>query len=149
MATSRVAKRLLTTPVQVSRFELGVCMAIYNWEALSVAVQSQWGGPESSDKRDWMTGSVVDLYDELESVDPEDIEVRLLQIMEDEFEVAVEDDSAYDVAANITRIFTQCKDGDFALVDSLYQKYLTKSSNRAGAPVQIVEQEEVSGDEMD
>ncbi|KAJ8098352.1 Pre-rRNA-processing protein TSR2-domain-containing protein [Lipomyces tetrasporus] len=148
MASVRVAKNKLTTPTQQSRFELGVCMAIYNWEALAVSVQSFWGGPDSADKRDWMVGSIVELYEQQEQVDAEDIEDRLLQIMEDEFEVAVEDDSAYDVAEKIVRIFGQCKEGDFSLVDSLYQKHQSKS-NSSSAPVHVVEQEEVSGDEME
>ncbi|KAK9330098.1 Pre-rRNA-processing protein TSR2-domain-containing protein [Lipomyces starkeyi] len=148
MASSQLAKNLLTTPTQHARFELGVCMAIYNWEALTVAVQSFWGGPDSEDKRDWMVGSIVELYEQQQQVDSEDIEDRLLQIMEDEFEVAVEDDSAYDVAEKIVRIFGQCREGDFSLVDSLYQKYQSKA-NRSSAPVHVVEQEEVSGDEME
>lgn len=62
MASVRAAKNQLTTPTQHSRFELGVCMAVYSWENLTVAVQSGWGGPDSADKRDWLTGSIVELY---------------------------------------------------------------------------------------
>ncbi|KAK9236746.1 Pre-rRNA-processing protein TSR2-domain-containing protein [Lipomyces kononenkoae] len=149
MASGQVAKSLLTTPTQQARFELGVCMAIYDWEALSVAVQNFWGGPESADKRDWMVGSIVELYEQQQEVDSEDIEDRLLQIMQDEFEVVVDDDSAYGVAEGIVRIFGQCTEGDFSLVDSLYQKYLNKA-NRPSAPVNVTEQVDyVSSDEME
>ncbi|KAK9371153.1 Pre-rRNA-processing protein TSR2-domain-containing protein [Lipomyces kononenkoae] len=148
MASGNVAKNLLTTPTQQARFELGVCMAVYDWEALSVAVQSFWGGPDSADKRDWMVGSIVELYERQQQVDSEDIEDRLLQIMEDEFEVAVEDDSAYDVAEKIIRIFSQCREGDFSLVDSLYDKYQRKA-NRPNAPVHVTEQAEFSSDDME
>ncbi|KAK9383990.1 Pre-rRNA-processing protein TSR2-domain-containing protein [Kockiozyma suomiensis] len=148
MASVRAAKNQLTTPTQHSRFELGVCMAVYSWENLTVAVQSGWGGPDSADKRDWLTGSIVELYETHDEVDSEDIENRLLQVMEDEFEVSIEDDSAYGVAEQIVKIFTQCKESDFSLVDSLYQKYTARQNSRStSAPVQIVEQPEVSDDD--
>ncbi|KAK7204637.1 Pre-rRNA-processing protein TSR2-domain-containing protein [Myxozyma melibiosi] len=148
MASANIAKNQLTTPTQQSRFELGVCMAVYAWEILTVAVQSGWGGPDGADKRDWMTGSIVELYESQDEVDSEDIEARLLQVMEDEFEVAVEDDSAYSVAEQIVRIFAQCKENDFSLVDNLYQKYLAKQNSRStSAPVQVVEQAEVSDED--
>lgn len=107
----------------------------------------------------------VETHDE---VDSEDIENRLLQVMEDEFEVSIEDDSAYgvrcrdvvnlwviksnftcfQVAEQIVKIFTQCKESDFSLVDSLYQKYTARQNSRStSAPVQIVEQPEVSDDD--
>ncbi|KAK9463020.1 Pre-rRNA-processing protein TSR2-domain-containing protein [Lipomyces oligophaga] len=149
MTTKLMAKSRLTSPIQQSRFDLGVCMAIHFWEALTVAVQNQWGGPDSSDKRDWLSGSIVELYETQESVDAEDIEDRLLQVMQDEFEVSVEDDSAYSTAEQIRRIFNQCMENDFSLVDSLYQKYQARQSlGSTAAPVQVVEQAEVSDDEI-
>ncbi|KAK9448977.1 Pre-rRNA-processing protein TSR2-domain-containing protein [Limtongia smithiae] len=148
-STQQSAKAQLITETQRARFELGVCMAVYNWEALTVAVQSLWGGPDSADKRDWLSGSIVELFETQTEVDSEDIESRLLQVMEDEFDTAVEDDTAYNVAEQIVKIFTQCKDSDFTIVDALYQRYLVKSSRSTSAPVQIVEQAEVSDDDDD
>ena len=39
---------------QQARFELGVSMMVYKWEALEVAVANSWGGPSSAEKRDWI-----------------------------------------------------------------------------------------------
>ncbi len=44
------------------RFELGTSLIIYSWNTLSTAVSNQWGGGDSSDKRDWLVGSVIDLF---------------------------------------------------------------------------------------
>ncbi|KAK9479767.1 Pre-rRNA-processing protein TSR2-domain-containing protein [Lipomyces japonicus] len=149
-AVTRIAKNELTTSVQLSRFELGVCMLVYKWEALTVAVQNQWGGPDSADKRDWASGAVVALYEEQDEVDEEDIETRLLQIMEDEFDVNVEDDTAYDTAQKIVKVFEQCKKNDFSTVDELYKEYEASGQrSRTSASVQVVEQQEFSGDELD
>ncbi|KAK9454190.1 Pre-rRNA-processing protein TSR2-domain-containing protein [Dipodascopsis uninucleata] len=141
MSDKLVAIARLTEKDQLSRFELGVCMAVYGWEDLTVAVQNQWGGPDSADKRDWLSGSIVELFEQLETVEEEDIEERLLQVMQDEFEVSVEDDTAYNVAESIIKIYNMCLEKDFSLVDSLYQRFLNKRPSTA--PVQVIEELEV------
>lgn len=80
---------------QISKWEQGVALTINNWRALSDAVSCQWGGPDSADKRDWLCGAVADLFVERPDTDAEDVEEVLLQVMVDEFDVNLEDDSAY------------------------------------------------------
>ncbi|CCC13112.1 hypothetical protein SMACR_06330 [Sordaria macrospora] len=138
-----------------SEFEQGVAIALHLWPALSLAVQNNWGGPDSADKRDWFAGAVVDLFPDLNKVlappqserqqqqqqqttqksksddheeateepDQLDIETVLLQVMLDEFEVNVDDDSAFEVAEQILRVRLGCLKGKFDEVDALRRRF--------------------------
>jgi pre-rRNA-processing protein TSR2 len=43
-------------------FEEGVGYVLKSWTALKLAVEQDWGGVESGEKRDWMIGIVVDYF---------------------------------------------------------------------------------------
>lgn len=71
-----------------------------------MAVQMELAGPESSNIRDWLGGVIVDMFSfpveggtgTGEKIpDRDDLEDVLLQVLEDEFELRLEDDSAYQV----------------------------------------------------
>ncbi|KAK9474538.1 Pre-rRNA-processing protein TSR2-domain-containing protein [Dipodascopsis tothii] len=124
-------------------------MVINEWPALTVAVQNQWGGADSAEKRDWIPTTILDLYEEQPEVDVEDIEDRLMQIMEDEFETTVDDDSAYECALKIDAVFKQCLEGNFAAVDDMYQRYLARQQQPAAAAAVVVQSvgDDVGSDE--
>lgn len=132
-----------------SSFEQGVALALHLWPALTLAVQSNWGGSDSEDKRAWFAGAIVELFPDLASKpkpnptskpsiaittqqqqqkstaaaegpeadddepDAVDVEAVLLQVMLDEFDVNVDDDSAYEVAEQIVRVRAECARGKF------------------------------------
>lgn len=165
-----------TTETRQSRFEQSVALTLNLWPALTLAVQNNWGGDDSADKRDWLAGQVVEQFpslantnsnnpsastptpsssttkdnnakasqqqkgdknnnktkeEEIEEPDAEYIEELLLQVMLDEFEVNIDDDSAYDVATEIIRLRGQCAKGNFSDVDRL----LTRWQGRKGVKV--------------
>jgi hypothetical protein len=91
----------------LKKWELGVSLVLHNWSVLTDAVVAQWGGPDSDDKRDWLCGAIADMFTEREETDEYDIESVLVQVMGDEFQVNLEDDSAWGVKIyNISHIFT-------------------------------------------
>jgi pre-rRNA-processing protein TSR2 len=118
-----------------------VAYALHLWPDLTLAVQNNWGGPDSSDKRDWFAGAVVDLFpnlsapaisktasasnDEPDDSEPDSayVEEFLLQVMLDEFEVNVDDDSSYEVAEQILRVRSECAKGKFDEVDALRRRW--------------------------
>ena len=62
--------RLPPTPEQLqAAFDNGIWYALSLWPALHVAVQNSWGGPDSSEKRDWFAGAVSDLFTERQDTD--------------------------------------------------------------------------------
>ncbi|RSM07369.1 hypothetical protein CDV31_008643 [Fusarium ambrosium] len=138
MASSEPAQ-LPPAAERQSEFEQAVAYALHLWPALTLSVQNGWGGPDSADKRDWFAGAVVDLFPEFtdappaqndknakvpEEPDLEDVETVLLQVMVDEFEVNVDDDSGTEVASNIIRARTGCAVGKFDDVQALRTRWL-------------------------
>ncbi|KAL8393147.1 hypothetical protein RB595_003082 [Gaeumannomyces hyphopodioides] len=126
-------------------FERGVALSLHLWDDMSFAVQNNMGGGDSADKRDWAAGALAELFPAIADVvkfheasksspaakspfpAPEDlvqdVEERLLDIMLEEFETAVQDDTAFDVAERIVGLWTQCCRGRLADVDALTDKW--------------------------
>ncbi|KAK0742499.1 Pre-rRNA-processing protein TSR2-domain-containing protein, partial [Apiosordaria backusii] len=139
-----------------STFERGISLALHLWPALTLAVQNNWGGPDSSDKRAWFAGAVSsELFPDISSMTPsqlathissssstttststpaepdaEYIEEFLLNVMLDEFEVNVDDDSAYEVAESIIKIRKECLRGKFDEVEVLAKRYSDKKGSK-------------------
>ena len=126
-------------------FELAIWYTLALWPALHVAVQDNWGGPDSSDKRDWFAGAVADLIVQRPETDQDDLVVFLLQVMQDEFDCNVEDDSEEEVARNILalrkRVF---EDRDLAALSELETRW--KNRGQIKTNIQIIDGE-VEGDE--
>ncbi|KAJ8586695.1 hypothetical protein M405DRAFT_822913 [Rhizopogon salebrosus TDB-379] len=119
----------------LARFEL--------WPALRIAVHQNWGGPQSAQKQRWLAGVITDEFEAslpppsasltaldslhapahpshtLQEPDTEYIETMLLQILDDEFEVALEDGSAFDVARDVLRLWNDAKEGKDGYVKDL------------------------------
>lgn len=145
--TTTMSTAATFTPLQTSKWELGVSLVLNFWPALTDAVNSQWGGPESSDKRDWLCGHIADLWESIPDADEFEVESTLLQVMEDEFEVALEDDSAFEVARAIMDLRKKIVVNDFSTVDALHQRFLTKPRNNA--PVRVEEPDQEAGSSED
>ncbi|KAF2680781.1 hypothetical protein K458DRAFT_421113 [Lentithecium fluviatile CBS 122367] len=107
---------------------------------LTVAVTNQWGGPDSSDKRDWLAGQISELFANDAKTDAEDVEVMLLQVLEDEFGVRLEDESEVAVAKDIMTIRKEVGEGNFATVERLQTKWeARKGKEVATGAVQVRE----------
>ncbi|PNY23337.1 Pre-rRNA-processing protein TSR2 [Tolypocladium capitatum] len=137
MASSTQPVQLPPAATRQSSFEQAVACALHLWPALTLSVQNGWGGPDSADKRDWFAGAIVDLFPEFtdnapsqaskasapEEPDMEDVETVLLQVMIDEFDVNVDDDSGMEVAGQIIRARAQCAAGQCDEVDALRERF--------------------------
>ncbi|KAJ5129626.1 Pre-rRNA-processing protein TSR2 [Penicillium bovifimosum] len=130
-----------------SHLDLGITLAINNWPALTLAVQSNWGGPNSSEKRDWLCGAISDMLADRPETDAEDLEEVFIQVMNDEFDVAVDDESAADLADLIMEIKTQTDRGEFGTVQQMWEKYQKKSERSAASQFQRVEDQDQETDE--
>ncbi|KAH7019250.1 Pre-rRNA-processing protein TSR2-domain-containing protein [Ilyonectria destructans] len=138
MASSEPAQ-LPPAATRQSNFEQGVAYALHLWPALTLSVQNHWGGPDSADKRDWFAGAIAELFPEfvdtppakaVEEPDLEDVETMLLQIMVDEFEVNVDDDSGTEVATNIMKVRAGCAIGQFDDVDALRTRFMNRNGTK-------------------
>lgn len=114
-----------------AQFELGIALSLYSWPSLSLAVTNNWGGPESEEKRQWFVGATIDVLKENPDEDGEWIETFLLQVMLDEFEVNVDDESGYEVAEQIVKLRRDCGRGDFKEVEEMRGKWESKGGRNA------------------
>ncbi|KAI1437117.1 Pre-rRNA-processing protein TSR2-domain-containing protein [Xylaria sp. CBS 124048] len=171
-------------------FEQGVAISLHLWQSLSIAVQNSWGGPDSSDKRAWLAGVIVDMFPSFVDIaaaatstsattmpanppsqnntktaqsqtkklpeEPisEDIEDTLLQVMFDEFEANVDDQSEAQVADRIMKCRAQCAEGNFTLVEELRARWLDTKGKKvvaqaAADPDQDTDWDSGSDDEDD
>ncbi|KAI0463868.1 hypothetical protein LJB42_002876 [Komagataella kurtzmanii] len=129
-------------------FELGVSMLVHKWDALSVAVANQWGGPNSKDKRDWISAVVVDLFLQNSVVDVAMIEETLLYAMQDEFDVMVEDDSALPLAAQVLDCYRNVAIGEVDKIKESYAKWQAKQSSNSDVKYQVTVGEDPSNPDV-
>ncbi|KAI4270146.1 MAG: hypothetical protein LQ337_006867 [Flavoplaca oasis] len=134
----------------LQKFDLSIALTLNTWPALTLSVQNSWGGPNSAEKRDWFAGAISELFSSTPnaetSVDVEYLEEFLLQVMDDEFEVNVEDGSGEEVAARIVGLRKLCVRGDFEVVDGMLERWRERQA-RGGERVAFQRMHE--GDEDD
>jgi pre-rRNA-processing protein TSR2 len=116
------------------------------WSPLEDAVEDKLGGPDSADVRDWFVGSIVELFPDLSKTkaaqqrdggpteEPEqyDVEYRLVQVMDDEFELKLDDDddSAYKLAEQIIRLRSACASGSFTEIEELGRRFTEREQQK-------------------
>lgn len=138
-----------------SYLDLGISLAVNNWPALALAVESNWGGPKSDDKRDWLCGALSEMLADRPETDAEDLEDVLIQVMNDEFDVVVDDDTAADVAVQIMEMKAQTARGDFTVIQDMWEKWQHKSQQKSASSAMFKqveskdEDQETDGDDSD
>ncbi|KAI7872794.1 Pre-rRNA-processing protein TSR2-domain-containing protein [Spinellus fusiger] len=111
-------------------FQEGVTYILKSWTALKMAVEQEWGGIDSIEKRDWMIQLLVDYFDKNgKKVEGDEIEDILVQIMSDEFQTLLEDDSAYLIAKHLVLLFSQCIVGNFTEVEKMREKFQSQQQS--------------------
>ncbi|TPX10223.1 uncharacterized protein E0L32_001420 [Thyridium curvatum] len=144
-----------------NNFEQGIALSLHLWPVLTFAVENSLGGSDAAGKRDWFAGCVSELFPAIGSAmatstttTPQqqrqahedllcDVESRLLQVMDDEFETVVDDGSAYDVAEQILVLWRECSRGVFKEVEALRQRW----EGKKGAKVTGLFKEAQGGDQ--
>ncbi|CDM34638.1 hypothetical protein DTO013E5_6566 [Penicillium roqueforti] len=136
-----------------SYLDLAITLTLHNWPALSLAVQSNWGGANSNEKRDWLCGAISEMLADRPETDAVDLEEVLVQVMNDEFDVAVDDESAADVADMIMELKTQTDRGEFGTIQQMLEKFHKKSQNRSAASqfqrVETADEDQETDDESE
>lgn len=127
---------------------MSIALTLSTWPALTYAVQNSWGGPGSSEKRDWFAGAVSDLISAEPDADVEYVEEFLLQVMNDEFDVNVEDGSGEEIAAKIVGLRKLTSQGDFAMVDDMYRQWQERKAKGGNTKInfQVVDRGEDDDD---
>jgi pre-rRNA-processing protein TSR2 len=147
MASQPAPSNPTSTPEQLQQaFELSVWYTLSLWPALHVAVQDHWGGADSSDKRDWFAGAVADLLRTQPATDHDDLVVFLLQVMQDEFDCNVEDDSEEEIARGLLEVRRRVfEESDVGVLGGLEARWRNRGQIKTN--IQIVENDQEVGDD--
>ncbi|KAI1918194.1 rRNA accumulation- protein [Ophidiomyces ophidiicola] len=136
-----------------AQLDLAITLILNCWPVLNLAVQSSWGGPNSSEKRDWLCAAVAELFSSRPDTDSIDLEEVLLQVMNDEFDVVVDDESGADIADRIMEVKAEIEKGELARVNKLWEEY-NERERRGGDNLSLFkgvdvkdEDQETDGDE--
>lgn len=128
-------------------FDHSIWYTLSLWPALHVACQNGWGGEATQDKKDWFAGAVSELFTSREDTDQDDLEVFLLQIMQDEFDCNVEDDSEMEVAGRIVGMKKQLMEGNTTGAKDVQQRWQNRGQMKMHIQVIDNEADEVDDDE--
>jgi len=120
-----------------NKFDLCIALTLALWTSLTLAVQNSWGGPDSSEKRDWFAGAISELIAATPDADVEYVEEFLLQIMNDEFDVNVDDGSGEEIAAKIVGLRKMTLQGDFKMVDEMFEQWQERQSRGGNQKVKF------------
>lgn len=131
------------TAQTAAKFDLLISLHLHSWPALTLAIQNNWGGPTSNDKRDWFAGAISELFSSGDVIDAGDLEEVLIQVMLDEFEVVVDDDSPAEVAASIFKGRQRILQGDHSEVDQMLARWEEKQKKgQEKLPFKMVQEDE-------
>ncbi|KAK2861403.1 hypothetical protein FQN49_004230 [Arthroderma sp. PD_2] len=139
------------TPLSPSaQLDLAITLSLYSWSSLTLAVESSWGGPTSSAKRDWFCGAIAELFSTRPETDAQDLEDVLIQVMTDEFDVVVDDGSVSLVADQICELKAEIEKGKFEHVQSMWEQFKVNEQNGGSKlPTNIVNRVGVNGNDDD
>lgn len=142
---SRSAPASSSASVQTTaKLDLLISLHLHSWPALTLAIHNNWGGPTSNDKRDWFAGAISELFSNGDVIDADDLEEVLIQVMLDEFEVVVDDDSPAQVATSIVKGRQRIIQGDYSEVDQMLAHWeeMQKKKGQEKLPFKMVEEDD-------
>ncbi|KAJ2829516.1 rRNA accumulation- protein [Coemansia erecta] len=118
-------------------FVEGVDHILSKWTALELAVQHEWGGRNTQEKRDNLVDEIADYFDGLarkgQAPETTDLEELLLDILDEDFSITLEDASEKEVARIICQLFSECRHSNFSTVDRLAAERDAREKRGAGA----------------
>ncbi|PKK17097.1 hypothetical protein A306_00014891, partial [Columba livia] len=76
------------------------------WPLPQLAVAQGFGGPQSPEKAAWLAGALQDFFTQNADLEEEEVEEFLAEVMDNEFDTAVEDGSLQQVGSQYTPVWT-------------------------------------------
>ncbi|KAM6288860.1 pre-rRNA-processing protein TSR2 homolog [Aegotheles albertisi] len=92
--------------------ERGVRAVLGGWAALQLAVAEGFGGPQGPEKAAWLAGALQDFFIQNADLQPQEVEEFLAEVMDNEFDTAVEDGSLEQVSRELLAVFSWARGGD-------------------------------------
>lgn len=91
-------------------FRDAVSKLFQRWDVLHHAVESHFGGVHSREKAEWLPTVVVDFFARNADLEPSEVEHFISEIMDNEFDLVVEDGSLDRLSKQLCRCFAWARD---------------------------------------
>ncbi|XP_065509389.1 pre-rRNA-processing protein TSR2 homolog [Caloenas nicobarica] len=88
-------------------FAQGVRAVLGGWAALQLAVAQGFGGPQSPEKAAWLAGALQEFFTQNADLEEEEVEEFLAEVMDNEFDTAVEDGSLRQVSRELLTLWAR------------------------------------------
>lgn len=121
------------SPEAKAGFEEGVGLIFSQWTALCLAVEQQWGGPDSEAKADYLIDDVVQWFYKKKEHYVDDLEMELVDGLLEDFQLEAEDGSPRQVATSLIALYQACCHNDAGPLQQLRQQYTAGGSGAAGS----------------
>ncbi|NP_001089467.1 uncharacterized protein LOC734518 [Xenopus laevis] len=133
-------------------FSEAIKAVLGSWPVLQIAVENGFGGSHSQEKAEWMADAIDQYFNSNADLEQFEVEDTIMGMMNDEFDTIVEDGSQALVAQQLCVLYSQCRQGDTAVVQEKIAQLSQKKYDVRRARVQEVtpnddEQEESSDDD--
>ena len=126
------------------RFRMAVEAILKNWSALQMVVTQGAAGPESANIAAWMVDATVQWFGENKDLQADEVEDFLLDIINQYFNVLVQDGSAEEIGQLICSFFSAAADKN--TTDESFRTSLQKALPKCDLSVYKVPAEEDNND---
>ncbi|XP_069785273.1 pre-rRNA-processing protein TSR2 homolog [Narcine bancroftii] len=103
-------------------FEESVKVAMEAWPAFQVVLENGFGGVYSQQKADWMVGALTQYFEDNASLERDEVEELLADMLDNEFNTVIEDGSVSEVAHHLWTTFAMCQRGEESRVRARLQQ---------------------------
>ena len=93
-------------------FHSAVEAVFQNWTALQFAISQGAAGPQSADIAKWMISATVQWFSENKNLEFDEVEDFLLDIVNQEFDVLIDDGSVTETSKLVCDFYSLCSRGD-------------------------------------
>ncbi|XP_041347874.1 pre-rRNA-processing protein TSR2 homolog isoform X3 [Gigantopelta aegis] len=101
----------MATAISSTLFGLSIKSVFDSWTALQLAVNQGFGGSDSRAKADWLVFATETWFTENENIESYEVEDFLEQVLNNEFDLLIDDGSLQEVASKICTYYALCQQG--------------------------------------
>lgn len=137
-----------TSQNSIPTFDLVVSKLCRSWDVLRHAVDANFGGAQSKEKSEWLENVIVEFFNNNSDLDPSEVENFISEIMDNEFNLLIEDNSLINLSKNLCQCYEWLRNGGASDL-SRFNEFFSKIKPPPSAPMKIVENDESGTDDDD
>lgn len=130
-------------------FNDAVSKLCQSWDVLQHAVEANFGGIHSKEKAEWLETVIAQFFVDNENLEPWEVENYISEIMDNEFDLIIQDNSLINLSKNLCQCYAWSKFGD---KENRMVEFIKTLNSRTIRPMQIQlenNEEHDSSDEED